>query len=415
MAFTSTYAVLTTDEANFITEYNKKKLLPVIEHNSLMAKLVDKDPGNFPSGSGTTMVLRRRLPRTLDTADLATTLQFTDATPQKFKGQTITANLRTLQGATEYSKLVKKVDINELRDIRNLVAIGAAESFDKDLIDVCSPLLTHVRADWDTSSPYQKIFISTTGCTTTSIAAAAILTQADDYWGGNSTYGYIMDIGRSDPNYGIAESVTDFATSGDLLTVATYENTPTDLGDTFLVCIGTGLTRGTDKLPITTLAHVCSLYAEMLKGSISQYKWSNSSGMGFKLLVDPGTDYDLAQDSTNINYRSYNSRSTGFDNWQIGRCYNHDVLDYSNLRRETAGGVASATGDVHNVLSLGKHFGIRSELGGLRFVVNGGEGREDSGNRLGKQCWIDYETTYAVTVQNGCAGVSILTAPTLIS
>jgi len=395
MAFDSTYAVLTTDEANMITEYNLDRLLPKVEHDSLMRKLIDKDKGNFPTGQGTSMVLRRRLPLPLVTDDLATTLQFTDPTPQKFKGQTITANLRTLQGSVEYSKLVKKVDYFELRDIRDLVAQLAAESYDKALINIISPLLVHVRADWDTSSPYQKIFIS-------------------DYWGGNSTVGYLANIGRGDANFSLVSTITDFAASGDIATVS-FENTPADLGEQFLGCIGTGLTRGTDKLPLLTLAKVCALFKEMLKGSLGAYRWSNPKGQGFKLLVDPGTDLDLSQDTSIVDYRKYNDKSDGFKNWRVGQVYNHDVLEYSNLRRETAAGVASDTGDVFNVLSLGKHAAIMSELGQLRFVVNGGEGKEDSGNRLGKQVWLDFEVTYAATVQQGCAGQTILTAPTVLS
>ena len=410
MAFDSTYAVLTTDEANMITEYNKDRLLPRIEHDSLLRKLIDKDTGNFPPGKGTTMVLRRRLPLTLFSDDLATTLQFTDPTPQKFKAQTITANLRELQGAVEYSKLVNKVDFNECRDIKELVAQVAAESWDKALINIITLKLLHVRADWD---GYQVKFVTTTGCTTTSIRGDAVTgwAQADHYWGGNSTVGYITDVGRSDPCFGETTIVTAFAATGDIATVAALENTPTDLGDTFVAAIGTGLS--TDTVSLITLARMCAAYQDLLKGSVGYYKYANPMGMGYKLLVDPGTDYDLSQDSSVTGYRTYNDKSDGFKKYRVGQIYNHDVIAYSNLKRETVAGVADDDGDVFNVLSLGKHSSIISELGNLKFFINGGE-KTDSGNRLGKQQWIDFSVIYACAVQNGCAGMSCLATPSTI-
>jgi len=418
LAFTSTYAVLTTDEANMIEKYVRKHLLPVIEHDGLMGKLVDKDIGKFPTKSGTTMELRRRLPFTLDPDATAVSLQYTDPTPQKFKGMVITATVRTLQGATEYSKLTKKVDLFGLQDIMKLMRLRASESRDKAWIDQVSPKLMHVRADWDLASPYQKIFISTTGCSTVAIAGNGITgwAQANDYWGGNSTVGYLTDIGRHDNNSHLTRSITDFVADGDIATVAAFENTPADLGETFLGCIGTGLTRGTDKLSADTLANMAALFNYIMKGSISGYMYSNPGGsMGWKLLADAETYKDLVKDTDQKTWKQYNAKSDGFSKYDAGTYFDFNVQKYSNLYRETAAGVASATGDVHNVLALGKHAIITSEMSPLRFYVNGGEGRTDSSNRQGKRCWIDYGFDYAIEVQDACAGASILTAPTLIS
>lgn len=415
MAFDSTYAVLTTDEANMIEKWVRPRLLKVVEHDSLVRKLIEKDKDNFPPRSGTTMELRRRLPFTLDTDDTAETLQFTDPTPQKFKGQVITATLRTLQGATEYSKLTQKVDLFGLKDIMGLMRLRASESVDKAWIDIISPKFMHVRADWDITSPFQKFAVSTTGCSTTALYFASILTQADDYWGGNSTVGYCTNIGRSDNNYGITRPVTDFATSGDVATVTAFENTPADLGETFMFCIGTGLTRGTDKLSVDTLANVAALFNYILKRSVSMYQYANpGGGMGWKLLCDAETYKDLVKDSDQKTWKQYNAKSDGFSKYDAGTYFDFNVQKYSNLHRETAAGVASTTGDVHNVLAMGKHSCVVSELGNLRFFVNGGEGRTDSGNRQGKRCWIDYGFNYALEVVDACAGCTILTAPTAL-
>ena len=50
----------TDDITEFITEYNKRTLLPIVKHGMILHKLADKEP--MPKGEGTSVVFRRTLP-----------------------------------------------------------------------------------------------------------------------------------------------------------------------------------------------------------------------------------------------------------------------------------------------------------------------------------------------------------------
>jgi len=390
----------TTDIAAFITEYNQRSLMPIVRNETVLTRLADVE--TFPMGNGTQAVLRRRLPLEVITS---TTGEAADPTPVQFDGMKITCDLVALTNAVKPSRLLKNTDFNQLRDIRDLVALNMAESLEKYNIDQISPYLLHYRADGD--STYQKAFLATSdgaaGGTTT---ISTTLTEVDYHWGGNSTIGYLTCIGRRNKNYGVTVKTSDFTASSDTITHAAFPN-QTKSGDRFWICIGTGLTTN-DKITIDKLMDMQAFFEdEQIKGASWQYPIAG--GYGNRLLLGARDKRDIFKDTDWKAYQQYKARSDMFDAYRIGNLVGMDPLGYSQEYRESAAGAGSATAALRNVLALNKHCFTRLVLTAPHVETVMGP---DSYNFLKRWFIIAWELEHAIGVTNSMAGMTLLTVPT---
>lgn len=385
------------DIASFITQYHKRTLLKHIIFETVLTPLADTEP--FPKGQGNTVQLRRRLPLAVITA---TTAEAADPTPVQLSGMKIIATIVALTNSVKPSRLLKDTDFKQLTDIRDIVAANMGESIEKYNINQISPYLLHMRADGD--SAFQKFFSATSaGSTTTTVSTT--LTEADDYWGGNSKVGYLTCVGRRNLNYGITKKTSDFVASSDTITHEAFPVATAD-GDEFWICIGTGLTTG----DIVTLDKMfdADFMFEKHRTVGKEWDYPMEGGAGGKYLLGAGDKRDIFSDSDWKDFQKRNTSSDMFKFARIGIFGNNDVLRYHQQYRETVAGVASATGAIHNSLILKKHAFTRLELTKPRIVTTMGP---DSGNLLGRFFFISWETEYAIRVTNATAGITLLTDP----
>lgn len=388
----------TTDIASFITQYHRRTLMPHVVHETVLTRLADTEP--FPKGSGVTAELRRRLPLAVVTA---TTAEAADPTPVQFDGMKIIATIVALTNAVKPSRLLKDTDFKQLQDLRDLVATNMGESIEKYNINQMSPYFQHMRADGDTA--FQKYFLATSaGSTTTTISTT--LTEADDYWGGNSKVGYLTSTGRRNSNYGQTVKTSDFVASSDTITHEAFPNA-TASGDEFWICIGTGLTTG-DIITIERLFDV-NFHFERNRIKGPQWEYAFPGGSGSRYLIGASDTRDLIKDSDWKDYQKRIAESDLFKFSRLGIVTGHDILKYSQEYRETVAGVASTSGAIHNSLALRKHAFTRLMLTNPRIVTTMAP---DSGNLLGRFFHIAWEVEYAIKVTNATAGITILTDPT---
>jgi hypothetical protein len=397
----------TTDDANFITEYNVKTLLPIMKMDAPYTNCLTEQP--FEPGHGTDVYFRGRNPLAKVSGTLLAGTEMTDPTPVTWAGRKIKAQVYRLHNSINASSTERKVSFDQMRQDRDAVANNIIESMEYHNRTFIDPYLVHVRADWDRTSPFQGEYAATSAGSTTTIVSTYMddaSGHANDYWGGNSTYGYIMPITLTDPNYGQGRIVSDFATSGDLLTVSSAWTTATADTQRFINCIGTSLTTG-DKMTMATIAKVNAVFDHLhIK---KQFKWPTGKGFGFRGFLSGFDYYDVTQDTNYLAYNVASSKAPGFMQYRVDTLYNNDIFVTDVDYRESVGGVVSETGAVYNSTFLGKGAGYRVALvkPTVKVVME-----PDSSNLLGYKTWISWTTDYACAPVVGTAGIVVLSVPT---
>lgn len=393
----------TSDDALFITEFNETTLLPIMKMDAPYTNCLTETP--FEQGQGTDVYFRGRNPLAAVTGTLLAGTELTDPTPVAWAGRRIKAQLYRLHNSINASSAERQVSFDKMREDRDAVAANIIESMELHNRTFIDPYLVHVRGDWDTTSPYQLEYAATSAGTTTTLVSTT-LTQANDYWGGNSTYGYIMPITLTDPNYGQGRICSDFTTADDTATVSAAWTTATASTQRFIGCIGTALTTG-DTLTLAKLAKVNALFDHLhIK---NRFKWPTANGFGFRAFLSAYDHYDVTQDTNYVAYNVGNSKSPGFLQYRVDNIYNNDIFVTDVDYRETVAGVYGATGAVYNNTFLGKGAGYRVALNKPKIVV---VNTPDSGNIAGYKTWITWTTDYACAPVVGTAGIVVLTVPT---
>lgn len=393
----------TSDDDLFLTEFNNKTLLSIIKMDAPYTNCLKET--KFEQGHGTDVYFRGRNPLAPVSGTLLAGTELTDPVPVPWSGRKIKAQLYRLHNSINASSVERQVSFDKMREDRDAVAANIIESMELHNRKFIDPYLVHVRGDWDTSSPFQiEVAATSAGSTTTMVSTT--LSQADDYWGGNSTYGYIMPITLTDPNYGQGRITSDFATTGDILTVSAAWQKATASAQRFILSIGTDLTTG-DKLSLATIAKVKALFDHLhIK---NQFKWPTANGYGMRAFLSAYDHYDVTQDSNYVSFNVNNSKSPGFMQYRVDNIYNNDIFVTDVDYRESTAGVYSATGDVYSSTFLGKGAGYRVPLNKPKIVV---VSKPDSGNIAGYKTWITWTTDYACAPVVGTAGIVVLTVPT---
>jgi len=406
----------TTDDANFITELNETTLLPIMKQDAPFTKVLEED--KFALRSGTDVYFRGRNPIDAVTGTLLAGTELTDPDPVVPTGRKIKASLYRIHNSINASSVERQVSFDGFTMDRDIIAENIIESMELHNLKFIVPYLLHFRADWDITTGTQgyQTRASATAGGTTSTASIGALVEADDWWGGNSTQGYIMPITKNNENYGAGRRIDDFDATGgaaeDLVTIDVSgdpDNVWTDAtatGDEFILSIGTDLAAG-DKLTIATVAKTMAIMDDL--GIKNNFKFANPGGMGFKLFLSAFDFYDITQDTDWKNWAINNAKSDGFKKWSVGNIYSNEILKTDINYRETVAGAFSATGAVYNAIFMGKGAGKRTVLNAPKIkVVN----TPDSGNLLGYKTWISYSTDYACCPCVGTAGAAVMTVPT---
>ncbi len=400
---------LTSDDTLFLTEMNDKKLLKSIIRNAPVTKSIKID--KFASMEGVDVYFRGRNPLDpVDGAD-AESVQVTDPAPVQPTSRKILATLQTLQNSINPSWLEKKVTFDGLKGMHNLLVGNIKESIEKHNIKTIVPDLLTFLADWDNSSPYQQQVLTTSAGSTTTVVSTA-LTQADDYWNPS----YVMPIDLNNVNYGQQRLASDFATTGDILTVSAAWNAASGDGNLFHLANVAGLTTG-DKITVDVIGKIMAYMGEgsLNITSTDGYLFANPDGMGFRMFMG-SLDYgDLVRDTDFKAWSTHNAKSKGFKKWSVGNIYSNEIMKYAMLYRESTARAFSETGAIYTTIGLGPECARRLELQKPFIEIVGGRGKADSGNILGKKIWMSWETDYAVKVVVGTDGFALKTVPTSLN
>jgi hypothetical protein len=237
------------------------------------------------------------------------------------------------------------------------------------------------------------------GSTTTMVDASR--TEIDDYWNG----GFLTYTSPEGPNYDQTQKVTDFATSGDILTTAAFTGTPTT-SSTYRLSVGTNLVS-TDILTTSALIDVSGLHRKL-----ETEKFDNGL---YRCFIDAAQEADLWSDSTFKNSAIYDN-SGRFKNYRLGRWFDIEFMVSSELYREDVNGTENqATGAVY----VAPIFGAKSYA-----VVRWGMGQGDFGVkfyyvddpdsmnlRMGRK-WISWKAYFAAKVLRSTSIIGLMTGAT---
>lgn len=389
-----TQTTTTTYSSAIMTKW-EKKLLAVAEG----MLLVDKFATNriMGRGEGGTLKLNRLLrPSKVTSATSEGTL----ITPASAKA--LTSNYIELQpefwGDTfEFTDKVDIVSFISDADNRHVIANQMARSLDYQGMKILAQQGMRHRIDKDAT--YQVSGTADSGSTTTLVDDA--LDQIDDFWNG----GYLTITNPGGPNYDVTQKVTDFATSGDIVTTAAFNQAQTTASN-YRMTVGTGL-GASDKMSITGLLDVSGLHRKL---ETPKFK-----GSTLHCFMDAAQERDLWDDSTFLNSAIYDD-SERFENYRVGRWLDIEFMVSSEMYREDVDGTENQSTGVVYVAPI---FG-RDSYSIIRWGMGQGDfGVEwhyvdtpDSQNlRLGAK-WISWNSHWAGKVMRATSIINLMTGAT---
>jgi hypothetical protein len=399
---------LTTDDTKFIKENNDNRLMKEIVRISPLLKTIPIE--KHPEKSGTDTYFHGRIPLAKVSGTLATSGQLTDATPVQWGSRKVKASLYTLQNAINPSWLEQKVTFDGLDRITDELRNNMSESIEAHIVTMVVPYLITFLADWDNSTPHQK-HITSDGAGSTLTMTSATMSQSDDYWNAS----YVMPTKLTDPNYGQGRLASDFANSGDLLTVSEAWNDASGTSNNFFVADVSALTTG----DAITIALIRKMMSFMGPGSLdipfnNVFRFANPYGYGFKIFMSSLDFGDLTNDSEWKAWTQYNTQSKGYKEWSVGNILSNEIMQYGLLYRETVARAASATGAIFSTICLGPECARRLDLGKPNVQQIGGRNDADSNNIHGNKLFFSWQHNVTVGVTNGIDGCCFKTVPTAL-
>ena len=284
--------------------------------------------------------------------------------------------------------------------IKNQMAI----SLDYQVVKMLSTQCLRHRIDAD--GTYQKAVTASAGTTTTS-SFSGLLTEADDFWNG----GYICVTNPDGPNYDHpARAITDFATSGDVVTHAAFPTASTTASKC-RVTVGTGVVA-TDILPTTGLQDVLGLHDKL-----ETEMFDDGYLRGF---FDAAQHRDLLKDSVFLASMEYDN-SEYFKGYRVRRWCGLEMLISSNLYREDVDGVeyghggAGTTGVCYVSPIFGRNAYALTPWGNGNgkfavnwYIVDGA----DSYNLTANQHYISWKTFWGGTTLRSTSVIGLMTGAT---
>lgn len=291
------------------------------------------------------------------------------------------------------------VDIKSwIKEKDNKKAIANALARSHDYYVMKKLALGGFRYRIDGDATYMVAGTVDSGTTTTLVDNA--LTQNDDHWNG----GTVTIYNPEGPNYDETSAITDFANSGDVMTVS-FPQAPTS-SSKYHACVGTGL-AATDVLTIAGLLKASALHRK--------FETEKFGGGVYRAFIDAAQEADLWTDTTFLNSAIYDN-SGRFQNYRLGRWLDIEFMVTSEAYREDVDGTENqATGVVYNTPIFGSNayaimrWGHGSGDFGVKFFETP---EVDSGNIYASMRILSWKSVFAADVLRATSVINLLTGAT---
>ena len=333
-----TNTTTTTLASAIITKY-EPKLLKEIGENLIFSKFADVDMEGVANNGTVRHNYLLQVPKVTTGRTEGTVLAYTSA-------KALTSNylefsptvLEDCIAFTQESEF-KAMITNDSK--RQAVASQIARSCDYFMAkQICSFDGGFLAWRIDESTTYMANGTTDSGSTTTMVDNAR--TEIDDFWNG----GRITITNPGGPNYGQTRHISDFATSGDILTHDAYNHVNTT-SSKYHVCVGTGLTT-TNTMSTTGFIDTATI--------LNQYGVDTFAGGTYRMIMQYAQYKDLLGDTTFINSAIYDNSSKLEDFIGRGRWMGTEFLFTTEGWRESvAGAEDQASGAVYVAPVFGRH------------------------------------------------------------
>lgn len=315
---TATYGVSQSTIGAGVNIYYDRKFLRRYAYALQYAQLGQKR--DLPKNSGKTIDFFRY-------HDIAVALSGAHLTeghnpdPTLVTGQKVSATIQEWGGFSQHSSLVKDTHIDrDLAGVSELWGENAAKTM--DLLCACEVAANAaypIRADgaWTAGAYYYAGTITT--ATSTTVIADTSAASNTDFGDANDDLNQSVIVFLSGPNKGQARAVTDYVTSGGVITMSpALDNTPT-VGDTFIVVSAHGLTTSN---PLTT-TNVKKAVTVLRNNGALPYE-----GNMFVGVLCPDTESGLMDDTKWVAVMEYKDRPEV----KVGGLFTGEVGEWGGVR-----------------------------------------------------------------------------------
>lgn len=324
---------------------------------------------------------------------------FAAASARDMTSNYIEASPSRFEDAVGFTDKVDVVSWIPKKEARAAIGNQIARTMEYQTIKAISTGCLRHRIDAD--GTYQVNGTVDSGSTTTMVDNAR--TEIDDFWNG----GYITFTAPEGPNYDVTALVSDFATSGDVLTHAAVNHTPTT-STKYHLTVGTGV-AATDIMTTTGL-----IAASAIHEALETQKFS---GGLLRAFIHAGQHRDLWSDSTFINSAIYDN-SGRLESYRIGRWFDIEFYVASELYREDVDGTENQSAGVVCVAPI---FGRDSygvvywgngdpKFGVEMFTID----KPDSANLTLSRNWLSWKALFACKVLRATGIVGLMTGITAL-
>lgn len=285
--------------------------------------------------------------------------------------------------------------------VRDAVANQMARTLDYQVGKRMSTQGFRYRNDGD-STYFTNGPVDTSGTTLTKLSGSE-MSESDDFWNG----GFVTITNPGGPAYDQTAKVSDFETSGDLLTHAGYTVIPTT-GSRYSVTVGTGIVA-TDKLTAANLLKMAAFH--------SKFQTEKFSGNTIRGIISDDQKADLWTDTGFTDSATYDD-SGRFREYEIVRWMGTEIMVSSELYREDADGTENQSSGIvyvapffgknsYSVIRYGNE-GAGSKFGVEFIAVDGA----DSGNLRKSKKFLSWKGNFAVGVTRATSMIGLMTGAT---
>lgn len=300
---------------------------------------------------------------------------------------------------------------DEITNAKEALMVQAAESVDWRSMRQWAPRSLHIRADAVAANEQESGSVTTTTGASTTQFRDSVRNESADVWNG----GYLTWTAGA--NIGQTFQVTDYQTTNDVMVIgagtttwlpAAMAQTP-NVGDTYLVTVGTGLAAA------DVIAQANILRALGVLNEFSAKRFTSGPAAGyFGMIVDHEQDIDFQNDADWINANQYID-VTNIKKGIVGRYGGFMVFQTNQPYRESVAGVQSDTGAVHNALCFGKDAYLRTKVmgdsAGIRVHVRT---PEQLNQEIPRYSSVGWDATTGFREYQGLHAVSIMTGATAL-
>lgn len=335
--FAATNATKTTTiGAGVPSVYYSKMFLPLLVNKLTLPLYAQKKP--LPEGNGLTVEFFRY--RNLAPSYTALT-EGVNPDADKIYGQKIQATVAEYGRYAQITSLVKQGHIDTgLEGAVEVMSDQAANTMNGLLMrEICSNGCYPLAADLSTTSTYSGTLTTVTSTTSMADTAAASNTNFGD---ANDDFNQSIMIMTSGPAKGEARTITDYATSGGVITLTNgFDMTP-EVGDTFVV---------TTPDEITTADDLSYANIKKARTILKKYHYMPYKGNFALAVVGPDLASNLMDDSDWKNVNTYKDNVNWILDGEIGRLAGVRFLEHDtpfNFPIETRGTAGTAGGPGNN-------------------------------------------------------------------